>query len=415
MRGKGRSPLLLMALTVFIDIAGFGLILPLLPFWAEKLGASPAQVGLILTAYALAQFLFTPLLGALSDRYGRKPIIIVSLLIEALSFALTALAGSLWFLLVARFIGGMGASNIGTAQAVVADTTTPESRARGMGLIGASIGLGFVIGPAIGGVLAGASAGLPFWAAMVVALVNAALALALLPETRTARAEAASSAANANRKSGLAGWAHTLRNPAIARLVLINFIFTLAFTAMEAVYPLFSQKVFGWQAVQNGYVFTYIGVIIVLMQGGLVARIVRRIGERVTMIMGLALLMAGLLLLPFSTTLGVMLLALALLSVGDGAVSPTSSALLSFAAAEDAQGATLGVAQGMAGLARVIAPVAAGALFGSRLGIGSPYVLGGILSALALLLALPRLPGQRVHKTAPPASGEPQAEEVHIA
>ncbi len=412
MRGKGRSPLLLMALTVFIDIAGFGLILPLLPFWAEKLGANPAQVGLILTLYALAQFLFTPLLGALSDRFGRKPIIIVSLLIEALSFALTAVAGSLWFLLAARFIGGMGASNIGTAQAVVADTTTPESRARGMGLIGASIGMGFVIGPAIGGVLAGASAGLPFWVAMAVALVNAVLALALLPETRAARVAAEVSPAAVKRESALAGWMRTLRNPAVARLVLINFIFTMAFTAMEAVYPLFSQKVFGWQAVENGYIFTYVGVIIVLMQGGMVAQIVKRIGERATMIMGLALLAVGLFLLPFSTTLGVMLVALALLSAGDGAVSPTSSALLSFAAPEDAQGATLGVAQGVAGLGRVIAPLAAGALFGSSLGIGSPYVLGGILSALALLLALPRLPERRNHKIAPVSDGETQAKAV---
>ncbi len=415
MRGKGRSPLLLMALTVFIDIAGFGLILPLLPFWAEKLGANPAQVGLILTVYALAQFLFTPVLGALSDRFGRKPIIIVSLLIEALSFALTAMAGSLWLLLLARFIGGMGASNIGTAQAVVADTTTAESRARGMGLIGASIGLGFVIGPAVGGVLAGPSAGLPFWVAMVVALVNAVLALALLPETRKARAAVETSPAGVQRESGLAAWARILRNPAVARLALINFIFTLAFTAMEAVYPLFSQKVFGWKALENGYIFTYVGVIIVLMQGGMVAQIVKRIGERATMILGLGLLAVGLFLMPFSTTLGIMLVALALLSAGDGAVSPTSSALLSFAAPEGAQGATLGVAQGIAGLGRVIGPLLAGALFGSSLGIGSPFVLGGVLSVLALLIALPRLPGSRARKTAPVADGEAQAVEVSAA
>ncbi len=138
-----RSPLFLMALTIFIDIAGFGLILPLLPFWAEHLGANPTEVGLILTIYALAQFIFTPILGTLSDRFGRKPIIIGSLLIEAFSLALTGFAGSLTVLLIARFIGGIGASNIGSAQAVVADVTPPEGRARGMGMIGAAIGLGF--------------------------------------------------------------------------------------------------------------------------------------------------------------------------------------------------------------------------------------------------------------------------------
>ena len=152
-----RSPLFLMALTIFIDFAGFGLILPLLPFWAEHLGANPTEIGLILTIYALAQFIFTPILGSLSDRFGRKPIIIGSLLIEAFSLALTGFAGSLVVLLIARFIGGIGASNIGSAQAVVADVTPPEGRARGMGMIGAAIGLGFVIGPAIGGILS------PIW------------------------------------------------------------------------------------------------------------------------------------------------------------------------------------------------------------------------------------------------------------
>ncbi|HEX9035466.1 MAG TPA: MFS transporter [Ktedonobacterales bacterium] len=396
MRGtgaKGQSPALLMALTVFIDIAGFGLILPLLPFWALRLGANATQVGLILTAYALAQFLFTPIVGALSDRFGRKPVIVLSLLIEALSFALTALAGSLWLLLAARFIGGLGASNIGTAQAVIADTTAPEGRARGMGMIGAAIGLGFVVGPAIGGVLSGVSAGAPFWAAMGVALVNAVLALALLPETRKARVQLEN--APAQRSALLAGWVAALRQPAVTRLVIVNFLFTLAFTAMEAVYALFSQKVFGWQAPQNGYIFTYVGVIIVLMQGGVVSQVVKRIGERATMALGLGLLAAGLLLLPFSLSLGAMLVALALLSAGDGAVSPTSSALLSFAAPEGAQGATLGVAQGVAGLARVLAPIAAGALFGSSLGIGAPFMFGGALALLALLVALPRLSGPR--------------------
>src|SRR5256712_12705186 len=148
------SPIYLMALTIFIDFAGFGIILPLLPFWAERLGAGSVGVGLLLTLYALAQFLFTPVLGSLSDRYGRRPIILASLLIEALSLALSALAGSLAILFVARFIGGLGASNIGSAQAVVADVTPVEGRARGMGLIGAAIGVGIVGWPAPGGLIA---------------------------------------------------------------------------------------------------------------------------------------------------------------------------------------------------------------------------------------------------------------------
>jgi len=384
-----RSPLMLMALTVFIDITGFGLVLPLLPFWALHLGANPFGVGMILTSYALAQFIFTPVLGSLSDRFGRRPVIIASLVIEALSLAFSAIAWTLPILLLARFIGGVGASNIGSAQAVVADTTPPEGRARGMGLIGASIGLGFVIGPAIGGVLAVAGSTVPFWVAAAVALINAALVFRFLPETHTRRATSAP--ARTGGASILTGWNRAVRSPAVARLVAINLLFTLAFTAMEAVFPLFTEHNFGWKEVQNGYIFTYVGVIIVIMQGGLVGRLVKRYGEQALLRFGLVALAAGLLLMPFGTTLGVLLIATGILSVGDGAVTPTSSALISFAAPADAQGETLGVAQGAGGLGRVLGPIAAGALF-TWPGPAAPFVAGGLLSLVALVVALPHLP-----------------------
>lgn len=407
---RGRSPLLLMALTVFIDITGFGLILPLLPFWAEHLGAGPVGVTLILTAYALAQFLFTPLLGSLSDRYGRRPIILFSLLIEAFSFAMTALVGTLPLLLVARFIGGLGASNIGSAQAVVADVTPPEGRARGMGLIGASIGLGFVIGPALGGVLSPLGATLPFWVAMGVALANALLVLAFLPETRQERTAPAGHAPAKEGVSALfTGWQRTLRQPAVARLVAINLLFTLAFTAMEAIFPLFSQRVFGWTAEQNGYIFTYVGVVIVIMQGGLVGRLVKYVGEHRLLVGGLVLLAVGLALLPISSQLATLLVALGILSAGDGAVTPTSSALLSFASAADAQGETLGLAQGAGGLGRIIGPLLAGVLF--TLGIGVPFIAGAGLMALAVVVAWPALPGAQRGKAALSARAQPVSAE----
>lgn len=384
-----RSPLFLMALTVFIDITGFGLILPLLPFWAERLGAGPVGVGLILTVYALAQFLFTPVLGSLSDRYGRRPVILISLLIEALGFALTALAGALSFLLLARFIGGLGSSNLGSAQAVVSDVTPPAGRARGMGAIGAAIGLGFVVGPALGGALTALGTMVPFWAAMGVALVNALLVWRFLPETRKRQADAADQPAEQRKAALFGGW-RSLRYPAVARLVGINLLFTIAFTAMETVFPLFSQRVFGWTAEQNGYIFTYVGVVVVVMQGGLVGQLVRRFGEKALLIGGLALLAVGLALLPFSATLGVLLLALGLLSAGEGAVSPTSSALLSFAGPAEAQGETLGLAQGVSGLGRIIGPLAAGSLF--AVGVAVPFWAGAALVLLAGLIALPALP-----------------------
>jgi multidrug resistance protein len=411
MNRANRSPLFLMALTIFIDFAGFGLILPLLPFWAERLGAGSVGVGLAITIYALAQFVFTPVLGTLSDRYGRRPVILASLLIEALSLALAALAGSLPILFVARFIGGLGASNIGSAQAVVADVTPVEGRARGMGLIGAAIGLGFVVGPALGGLLAPLGPAVPFWVAMIVALANALLVLRFLPETRHMRATTraahpandeaptppstaptGTTISSTNHGMGvvLAGWRQMLRHPAVARLVVINFLFTVAFTAMEAVFPLFTQHSFGWTALQNGYIFTYAGVAIVVMQGGMVGQLVKRWGERSLLIAGLVMLATGLALLSWSTNLALLLVALGIVSIGDGAVTPMVSALLSFASPPTSQGETLGFAQGVAGLGRVIGPLAAGSIFAIG-GPGAPFFFGSALVVLAALIVLPAL------------------------
>jgi multidrug resistance protein len=390
-----RSPVFLMALTIFIDFASFGLILPLLPFWAEHLGANPTEVGLILTFYALAQFIFTPLLGVLSDRFGRKPIIVVSLLIEAFSLALSGLAGSLVVLLIARFIGGIGASNIGSAQAVVADVTPPEGRARGMGMIGASIGLGFVVGPAIGGLLSPIGPAVPFMVAMAVAIVNALLVIAFLPETHKERG-AAKTGFSAKKGSGLlpSGVGQVLRNTTITRFIMINFLFTMAFTAMEAVFALFSHQRFGWTAKENGYIFTYVGFIVVFMQGGLVGQLVKRFGERTLLIAGLVMLAAGLALLPWSTSLAFILVALGIVSAGNGAVTPTTSALLSLASPHEAQGETLGFAQGIASLGRIVGPLVAGGMY-SLVGPGAPFLIGSILTILAILIALPSMPISR--------------------
>lgn len=380
-----RSPLFLMALTIFIDFTGFGLVIPLLPFWAEHLGANPFGVGLILTSYALAQFLCTPVLGALSDRYGRKRIILISLGIEVISFALTGLASSLPMLLLARVVGGIGASNIGSAQAVVSDVTPPEKRAAGMGAIGAAIGMGFVVGPAIGGVLSPHGEGTPFWIAMGLALVNALLVFFLLPETRKQQG------GETPPREGIgilfSSWGKVARQRAIASLILVNLFYTLAFTGMEAVFPLLTQRNFGWAATQNGYVFTYVGVIVVLMQGGLVRQLVKRWGERNLMLCGLVLLGSGLLLLIWSTNLALLLIAVGILSIGDGAVTPTSSAVLSLITPTSEQGEILGFSQGVGGLGRTIGPLIAGALF--SLGPGAPFLAGGVFSVLAILVTLP--------------------------
>lgn len=403
-----RSPLFLMALTIFIDFTGFGLVIPLLPFWAEHLGASPVGVGLILTTYALAQFVFTPMLGALSDRYGRKRIILISLCIEMLSFALTALAGSLPVLLIARVVGGIGASNIGSAQAVVSDVTPPEKRAAGMGVIGAAIGMGFVVGPALGGIFSSHGGTLPFWIALGMALLNALLVLFLLPETRKTQEKG-------HTREGFnilfSGWGRIIHNSAIVSLVLVNLFYTLAFTGMEAVFPLLTQKDFGWGATQNGYVFTYVGILIVLMQGGLVRQLVKRWGERNLMLFGLALLGAGLIMLIWSTNLALLLIAVGVLSIGDGAVTPTSSAVLSLISHGDEQGEILGFSQGIGGLGRSIGPVIAGLLF--SIGPGVPFLAGGLFAVLAILVTLPVM--SKIQKSIELHKQEAQSEVVSKA
>jgi multidrug resistance protein len=377
-----------MALAVFVDFTGFGIIIPLLPFWAQHLGANPFQVGLILTMYSLAQFLFLPVLGHLSDRYGRRPIILWSLIIEAVSLVLTALAGTLPILLFARFIGGLGAANLGSAQAVVSDTTMPQDRAKGMGAIGAAVGLGFVTGPALGGGLAAIGSTAPFWFAAGLALVNAAMVFRFLPETHPVSAR---SIEIARPRIPFAGLAESLQRSALLRLLGINLLYTFAFAAMEAMFPLFSEHTFGWKATQNAYIFVYVGIIMVIMQGGLVGRLAKRFGVHVLLLSGLALLAIGLLLLPLGTRLPTLLLAVGLLAAGSGVVAATSSTLASLATPSHGQERTLSTIQSVGGLGRIIGPVAAGAIY-ALAGAGAPFVVGGLLILLAALVSLPVFP-----------------------
>jgi MFS family permease len=383
-----RSPVLLMALTVFIDFTGFGLVIPLLPFWALHLGANDFEVGLILTLFALAQFIFTPFLGALSDRLGRRPIIIWSLVIEAISFIFTALATSLPFLYAARIIGGLGSSNIGSAQAVVADTTNEQDRAKGMGFIGAAIGLGFVVGPALSGIFSGFNSSLPLWIATGMALINALLVMLYLPETRVA-------GKMAQRENTLllvfTGWKSIIKQSSIIRIIGVYFLFMLAFTAMEATFPLLTLKEFGWGQKENGYIFAYVGILIVIMQGGLVAQLVKRIGAQNLMVAGLVIMATGLIILGFSTNLGVLIIGLGALSIGNGAVTPTSSTLLSLLAPKDNRGEILGISQGVGSLGRIIGPTIATILF-QGIGAPVPFVIGGAITLIAAMIAFPTFP-----------------------
>ena len=370
-----RRVLPLMALTVFIEMAGFALALPMLPFWAQKFGADAFAIGMMMAAYSIAQLIFTPIVGSLSDRFGRRRIIIGTLILEALGFMGTALAWSVPTLLLARFIGGIGGSSIGSAQAVVADVTGPEDRARGMGFIGAAIGIGFVVGPAAGALLVFVGPDMPFWGAAAVTLFDALVVALVLPETLSL---------GARTKAKVLEFS-PLRLPQVRNLIAVTLLFTIAFAGMETVLPLFTQSALGWGAVENGIAFALVGITMVIIQGGLIGRLVKRYGERPLLISGLLLCAGGLAILPVGALFTLIIVGAGLTTLGYALIYPTSSSLLSHAAPDDRQGVTLSLARSASGLARVIGPAVAGILY-SAVGASAPFFVSAAITAAAVLL-----------------------------
>jgi len=392
---KKISPLAAIFLTVFVDLVGFGIIVPLLPFYAEHFHASPETVTLLMAIYSLMQFFSAPLWGALSDRHGRKPMLLASLLGIGLSYLWLAFAHSLWALFAARALAGIMAGNIAAAQAYVADVTPPEKRAQGMGLIGAAFGLGFILGPAIGGLLGGedptaprflgpglAAAGLSF-----LALIFAVVALkeSLDPAHRTV--------AGHRPLSRFSALAAGLGDPQLRLTVILLFLVTFVFAGMEATFALWSERAFGWGPAQNGYVFAYTGILAALVQGGLIRRLAARFGESHLVLQGAVALGLGLLAIPFVHSLIPLLVAMALLAYGAGVSNPALSSLISLRSPDEARGATLGISQAATSLARILGPALAGLAFGG-FGRGGPFLAGAVVMLGVLLLAL-RLPGRR--------------------
>ena len=267
------SPLLVIFVTVFINLLGFGIIIPLLPFYAEHFGASALIVGLLSTSFSLMQFLFAPFWGRLSDRIGRRPVILIGLIGSALWYSLFALATSLTMLFVARCLAGIAGANIPTAQAFIADITTKENRARGMGMIGAAFGLGFVFGPAIGGFLSHWGYAAPAWFAAAISFANFVAALFLLPESR--------SASDDREQAGrLEAFRRALVRPHLPLVLLVYFLVLVAFSSFEATFALFSERQFGFTSTTIGYMFAWIGVVLATVQGALVGRVAKRVGEQ---------------------------------------------------------------------------------------------------------------------------------------
>ena len=370
-------------LIVFIDLIGFGLVIPLLPFYAERFAASPLQMTLLFATYSLMSMIAAPLWGRLSDRVGRRPVLMVSMAAAALAYLGLAFAAALWMVFAARAFAGACAGNIAAAQAYIADVTTPDRRAKGMGMIGAAFGLGFIIGPVLGGVVAGndlATADLATPALIAAALSFAAFlgVILLLPESRAAGGGIVS-------QGRLAAVRSALGRPVLMRLIAIFFLATLAFSGMETTFAWWAIAQFGWGPRSIGFVFFYVGLLSALMQGVLIGSLTRRFGEVRLMLGGLVSLLLGLLLLPFAADVPRLVVALSGLAIGNGALAPSLNSLISRRAGADEQGGVMGVAQSAGSLSRVVGPIVAGSLFGA-FGRSSPYLWGAALIGCALLV-----------------------------
>ncbi len=368
-------------LIVFIDLVGFGIVIPFLPLYAENFGPSPLVFGLLMAAYSAMQFLAAPILGRLSDRYGRRPVLLISLAGSVVGYLLFAFAGSLAVLFASRIIDGISGGNISTAQAVMADITDEKDRARGMGLIGAAFGLGFICGPALAALLVGIAMWLPGVAAAVTSLTALILVFLKLPETNLERSSE--------------GRAHPLspRNlvratgyPFVGACLAMIFLVIFAFSNFETTFAQLLRFQFDVGMSTVGWVFVYAGLMGAIVQGGLVGRLSQRFGEAWLIAAGslIAAVAGGA--IPYAGSIGRLMAVLAVLAVGHGLAAPSLSALISKMVPSDEVGGVMGVYQGVSSLARIVGPFWAEWAYGHH-GVASPYLSAAVAYLLAMVLA----------------------------
>jgi DHA1 family tetracycline resistance protein-like MFS transporter len=352
---KPRSPLGLIFLTILIDMIGFGIVIPVLPVYAEgtRFGATATQLSVLVGIYSLLQLIFSPVLGHLSDRIGRKPVLTVSILGTAIGFVVTGAANAYWMLLLGRIIDGVSGGNIATGMACIADVTTKENRSKSMGLIGAAFGIGFMIGPALGGVLGKISPSLPFFVAAGLAFVNCALVAANLPETLTPAAQE-----RARHRASLGEVFSHGRAGLILAILASQFASVTGFSIMTSLFALFCEKRFGFDIAHTGWILFYVGFLGVLMQGGVLRRLLKRPIEKQLAVIGAGILAVSMYFLPDTPpSVRLLMLVCAGISIGNSFVTPTLNGLASRSSDAHTQGRVLGLLASAGSLGRFVGPM----------------------------------------------------------
>jgi DHA1 family tetracycline resistance protein-like MFS transporter len=377
---KNNKSLLTIFLVVFIDLLGFGIILPLLPYIAEKYLASPFQIGMLTATYSFFQLIASPILGRLSDRYGRKKLLIISQLGSAVGYLILGLAGNLPLLFLSRIIDGATGGNISIAQAYIADVTTKENRARGMGMIGAAFGLGFIFGPAIGGFLSRFSYSAPAYFATAISLLTVLTTIFFLKETVNEKQAKVSPKTRLNFEE----FRNVLSIYPIGILILIFFVVNLASSIQQGNFALWTQKTFNYGPTQNGWLFAYIGIIAVLVQLKFLPFLTKKFNEKNILYISLVFLFLGLVLIPLIPTPIFLYVSLFFLPFGMGLSNPTIQALASENVPKEEYGGTLGFLQSAGSLGRIIGPIVGGIIFQS-LGKDNAFYFAGFTVLIILI------------------------------
>lgn len=377
-------------LIVVIDLIGFGVIIPLLPFYAEYYQATPFQIGLLMASYSASQFLAAAFWGRLSDRIGRRPVLLFSIAGSAVAYTWLGFAETLTVLFAARIMGGFMAGNLAAAFAYVADVTTKENRAKGMGMMGAAFSVGFIFGPALGGILAGADAATadfrtPSFVAAGLSAIACILGLFFLKESLSDEIRARQQAmTKVNRMRALM---EALSQPGIRLLIMLSFLSTLVFAGLEAIFAIWSLRQFDWGPQQNGYLFAFIGVIAAIIQGGFIGKLTARFGTERLIVGGSVGLAIGLAFTPLARTELELIIAMAVASFGFSILSPALNTAISIRGEADVQGGLFGVTRSATTLSRVFGPVLAGGAF-AVFGLNSPYVFGATAMLMVAALSL---------------------------